>query len=132
MSGKQPSLNLSQVAGQYAIARLAPDAPLPSWADGAGFVSISRASDELTIVCLQNRIPDDVQSDRDWSCLRTIGPFGFDAAGIVTALITPVSQTNIGVFVVCTFDGEHLLVPTKDMNRAQDVLLQAGHRFIGA
>ena len=122
MSANQICLTLSEVAGQYAIARLAPDAPLPPWADGPGFLSITRASDELTITCLQDRIPDDVQTDRDWSCLRTIGPFDFEATGIVATLIAPVSQDGIGVFVICTFDGEHLLVPSKEMDRARTLL----------
>ncbi len=122
-------LNLRMVAGRYGIARLAADAALPNWADGAGFTAIARAEDELTVVCLAERIPLDVQADRDWVCLRTIGPFGFDATGIVQALIAPLSENGVGVFVVCTFDGEHLLMAAKDEARARDVLVAAGHRF---
>jgi uncharacterized protein len=122
-------LNLQIVPGRYAIARLAPDAPIPDWADGAGFMAISRASDELTVICLQQRIPDGIETDRSWFCLRTIGPFGFGEAGIVHRLITPLSENGIGIFVVCTFDGEHLLLAEKDRLRATELLQTAGHRF---
>ena len=48
-----------------AICRLDPDAPIPDWAIGE-FVSITRTSVELSIVCRQDRVPDDVQAERRW------------------------------------------------------------------
>jgi uncharacterized protein len=122
-------LNLRMVAGRYAVARLAAEAAIPVWADGAGFVAIARAEDELTVVCLAERVPVEVEAERDWVCLRTLGPFAFDATGIVQALIAPLSENGVGVFVVCTFDGEHLLIAAKDEARARGLLLAAGHRF---
>ena len=43
---------LIPLSGTYAVARLDPLAPIPGWADGPGFVSISRTADELSVVCL--------------------------------------------------------------------------------
>lgn len=123
------TLRLRWVDGRYGIARLDADAPFPDWADGSGFVSISRADDELTVICLQDRIPDDVQADRDWVCLRSVGPFAFDESGVVLQLISPLSKAGLGVFVVCTFDGEHLLVSAKDKERSGALLTDAGHHF---
>lgn len=123
------SLRLRRVPGRYGIVRLAPDATIPDWAGGAGFWAVIRAEDEITIVCLQDRIPDGAESSRDWLCLRTIGPFAFDATGIVSSLIAPLSDADIGVFVVCTYDGEHLLVAERDMARSMALLEARGHRF---
>ncbi|CAM5186886.1 hypothetical protein CDEN61S_01998 [Castellaniella denitrificans] len=124
------SLKLRFVFGRYAIARLAPDGPIPDWASGPGFSAVIRADDELTIVCHENRVPDGVEAEHGWACLRTIGPFDFQAAGIVHALIGPLSSNGIGVFVVCTFDGEHVLIADRDRDRARDLLASAGHRII--
>lgn len=63
-------------------------------------------------------------------CLRTIGPFDFQATGIVHSLIAPLSSNGIGVFVVCTFDGEHLLIAEGDCEKARDLLGAAGHTFL--
>ena len=124
------SLRLRAVPGRYGIARLAPDAAAPDWAGGKGFWAVIRADDEITIVCLQERIPDKTESSRDWLCLRTIGPFAFDATGIVSSLVAPLSAADIGVFVVCTYDGEHLLVAEADMEKATALLEASGHRFV--
>ncbi|WP_306151444.1 ACT domain-containing protein [Roseovarius sp. MMSF_3281] len=98
------ALTLRWVPGVYGLARLAPDACLPAWIRGPGFVSLSWADDEVTVIC--------------------------DAAGIVQALIAPLSDNGIGVFVICTFDGEHLLIRQMDKPRAVALLQEAGHRFL--
>lgn len=99
--------------------------------NGTGFVSFARAEDELTIVCAVERIPPEIKVDAPWSCIRSVGPFAFQASGIVQSLVNPLSNAGIGVFVICTFDGEHLLVPTRDAARAKVLLVEAGHMFCG-
>lgn len=123
-------IRLRRVPGRYGIARLAPDAPMPGWAEGPGLVALVRAEDELTIVCAIDRIPDGVTVDGPWTCLRSVGPFDFQASGIVQSLVSPVSEAGIGVFVLCTFDGEHLLVPEGDVDRAVPALAAAGHLIV--
>lgn len=123
-------MNLKALPDLYAIARLAADAPIPDWLDGPGLSALVRADDELTIVCRQDRIPSDVTSDRDWAAFRSLGPFAFDETGIVAALITPLSSAGIGVFVLCTFDGEHILCPAKHFAQAQVLLTAKGHHFV--
>ncbi len=123
-------LNLRFVQGRYAVARLSADSPIPDWASGPGFSAIVRADDELTIVCSDDRVPNGIEVERDWACLRTIGPIPFQATGVVRSLIDPLSSNGIGVFVVCTFDGEHLLIAEQDRSRAEDLLAACGHKFV--
>ena len=123
-------LKIKAIAGCYAVARLPADAAIPDWASGPGFMAVVRADDELTIVCLAERVPADIEAERSWNCLRTVGPFDFEATGIVQTLVEPLSSNGIGVFVVCTFDGEHVLVPSKDLIRARNSLSRAGHMLV--
>ena len=116
--------------GHYAVARLDAGAAIPDWADGAGFVSISRTDEELSIVCLQNRIPETVKQDGGWTCFKLQGPFAFDETGVVLSVIRPLSENKIGVFVVSTFDGDHLLVKASDEARSISYLTAAGHTLI--
>jgi hypothetical protein len=125
-----PRIRLRILEGIYAVARLRPSDPIPSWADGNGLVSISRNDDELSIVCLRDRIPQGVQVDDGWSSLKFQGPFAFDETGIVLSVIEPLSKNDIGIFVVSTFDGDHLLVKASDLDRVVDLLVRAGHSFV--
>jgi len=123
------AVELKELPGAYAVARLPQDAPIPAWADGTGFVSISRTDEELSIVCRQERIPRQVKSDTDWACFKFVGPFAFDETGIVLSVIAPLSTNEIGIFLVSTFDGDHMLVKQGDLASARSLLLNAGHRL---
>jgi uncharacterized protein len=123
------SLSLKLLPHTYAVARLEADARIPDWADGVGFVSISRTDAELSIVCRAERVPAEVRSSPDWACFKLEGPFAFDETGVVLAVIAPLSTAGLGVFVVSTYDGDHVLVKQDDLPRAQELLLTAGHRI---
>jgi len=125
------TLNVHFVPGRYAISQLPPDIDIPKWFIGPGFKAAIYSDDETTLVCLEDRIPADIPTENDCACLRTLGPFPFDAAGIVQSLITPLFSNEIGVFVVCTFDGEHVLIPAKDTDKAVRCLRAAGHTVDG-
>ncbi|GKT24488.1 ACT domain-containing protein [Acidovorax sp. SUPP3334] len=124
------SITLATLPSRYAVARLLPQAAIPPWADGPGFVSISRSGEELSITCLQERVPEGVQADRGWVAFRFVGPFAFGETGIVLSVIRPLSENGIGIFVVSTFDGDHLLLAEADCERACTLLAGAGHRVL--
>jgi hypothetical protein len=47
-------------------------------------------------------------------------------------VIRPLSENGIGIFVVSTFDGDHLLVSQADSERAVALLAGAGHTVLPA
>lgn len=123
-------ITLELADGEYAVSRLQADAPMPSWADGPGFVTISRSAVELSIVCLAERVPDGTTTEAGWSCLRFVGPFAFGATGIVLSVVRPLAQGGLGVFVISTFDGDHILLKQADLSRALVLLENAGHLLV--
>ncbi len=123
------SIRLKHVPGRYGVARLPPNAPIPEWFAGDGFAALVRADDETTVICAFERLPDGIDLDGPWHCLRSIGPFAFDTTGIVQSMVNPLSDAGIGIFVLCTFDGEHLLVRESDVRKAVAALTEAGHIF---
>lgn len=121
------SINVNFVPGRYAVCQLATDTDIPNWFNGPGFKAAIYSDDETILVCLEDRVPAEISTEKGWACLRTVGPFPFDAAGIVQSLIAPLSSNDIGVFVVCTYDGEHVLIPATDTEKAIGYLRAAGH-----
>lgn len=123
-------LNLIVLADIFAICRLDADAPIPDWAQEE-FVSITRTPDELSIVCHQDRVPDDVQCEAGWRCLRVDGKLDFSLVGVIALLTGPLAEAGISVFVVSSFDTDYLLVKDSDMDKAVAALEEAGHRVGG-
>jgi hypothetical protein len=108
------------------VARLPGEAAVPTWADGSGFVSITRREGELSIVCADERVPADIRAERGWRALEVEGPLDFQMVGVLHALTGPLARAAISVFAVATFDTDVLLVREETLSRAVEALREAG------
>lgn len=114
----------------YAVVRLAPQSA-PSWAtDSEFFTSITRTSDELSIVCASQSVPPGVAAEHGWRCIKLHGTFAFDQVGILASIATPLAAAGIGIFAVSTFDTDYILLKELDVDAAISALQNAGHRYV--
>ena len=123
------SLNLEVLPSFFAVCRLAPDSPIPAWASLGDFFSITKNSDELSIVCEEDFLPPSVKAERGWRCLRVQGTLDFGLTGILAALAMPLAEAGISIFAISTFDTDYVLVSGRDLSRAADTLAAAGHKI---
>ncbi|MBW2147021.1 MAG: ACT domain-containing protein [Deltaproteobacteria bacterium] len=123
-----PKLILSLLQETLAICRLDRDAGIPDWALTGGFFSITRTPDELSIVCPQSSVPEEIPCDREWQCLRVEGPLALSLTGILASLAAPLARAGISTFVVSTYDTDYVMVKEKDVEQAILVLSQEGHQ----
>ena len=120
-------LTIQVLPGLFAVTKLAAAAPAPGWASDGPFSSVTRTSDELSIVCPEEKVPPDVTSERGFRCLRVAGPLEFSMVGILASLLEPLAEAGVAVFVVSTFDTDFLLVKARDFEPAAFALERAGH-----
>lgn len=109
------------------MCRLAPDAPLPEWADGPGFTSVTRTHDELSVVVDQMRVPPGVQCQAGFRTLKLEGPFDFSEVGVLASVVNPLAEAGVSIFAVSTYDTDYVLVRQGELERALAVLRAAGH-----
>ncbi|MFV3127324.1 ACT domain-containing protein [Niveispirillum sp. KHB5.9] len=124
------SLPLTLLRDVLAVCRLTPDAPLPAWAAGPGFASITRTQEELSIVVRQDRVPGDVVAVQGWRALKVQGPLDFALTGILAALTAPLADAGISLFAIATYDTDYVLVKEETLEAAITVLTAAGHRLV--
>ena len=124
-------LKFRWLPGPYAIVRLAPDAPVPDWASRGDFTSVTRTTDELSIVCPADNLPPDVHSSHHWICLKLEGPFPFAQTGVLLSFIEPLSTKDIPIFAVSTYDTDYVLLQEDHMGNVMDILREAGHQLVG-
>lgn len=120
-----PSPTFTLVDGHYAIARLHADDAVPSWARGA-FLSITRTSEELSILCEEGNVPD-VVADRGWRCLKLAGPLPLDQTGVAAAFTRVLAEAGVALFVVSTYDTDYVLVRDGVLDHAVTALRAAGY-----
>ena len=117
-------LTLSAMPGSYSVVRLEKDADVPMWATGDGFFSITKTDEELSIVCRDESVPDNVTADRNWRMLKILGPLDFSLTGIAAAIHKPLSEAKISVFLISTYDTDYILVKDAHFEQAKKVLSQ--------
>ena len=127
----RPELDLQLLEGTWAVARLAPEAPLPGWAGGS-FMSLTRTPEELSVVCAERAVPPGVQCERGWRALKVQGPLDFGLTGILDALTGPLAAAGISLFAISTYDTDYLLLKEARLEEALAVLRAAGHRLRSA
>jgi hypothetical protein len=113
--------------GEWAVCRLDATAPIPAWAEGEGFLSITRTREELSIVCLQDRVPSGVRHQPGWTCLELAGPFAFNLTGILASILIPLAEAEVPIFAQSTFDTDWVLIPAEELPTALTALTKAGH-----
>jgi hypothetical protein len=98
----------------------------PPRPDGSLF-SITATEAELTVVCRPDEVPPGARVEPDWRALSVVGPLDFSLVGIIGSLTTLLAEAGVSVFVLSTFDTDHVLIKEDAVDTAIDALRQAGH-----
>ena len=126
-------LDLDLLPEEYAVCRLPGGSALPaslaSGPDDKSVISVSWASDELSIICPSDRVPDEAVADTAWRCLRVVGPLDLALTGVLASLIGPLADARVNIVTFSTYTTDYLLVPSVRLSEAVDTLVAAGHRI---
>jgi len=115
------------LSDRLTVCRLPPDALLPSWAESNGLQAIIRTTDELCIICGENKVPANITAEPDWRALKVQGPLVFSEVGVLAALANPLAEAGVSIFVISTFETDYILVKKHDLDQAVKALQKAGH-----
>jgi len=120
---KTKKLTLSISPEKFGICHFDKKSPLPDWAIGeTSFTSITRTSDELSIILPQDKIPGGVMCEKDWRAFKVKGPLGFVLTGVVSSLSKPLADAKISILYVDTYETSYLFVEDKNLDKAQKIL----------
>ena len=123
----QRQLKLTLLKDKYAICSLPNDALIPDWALTQSLISITRTKKELTIVCKQDIIPPEIQSDLNWRCFRIDGSFDLNQTGVISSISSPLADAGISIYVISTFDTDYFLVKQQNLDQTISTLSNSGH-----
>lgn len=103
-----------RLAGSYWIAQL--DAVTAGVTERVGSLpqgamwSLTRTSDEVSLVSPIADPPGAVKVDGPWTAFRVAGSMDFTLVGVLHGLTGPLRDAEIGVFAISTYDTDYLLV----------------------
>lgn len=108
------------------VCRLDKSAQVPDWVKG-NFLSITRTSEELSIVCCQENIPEQVKCEQGWRYFMVEGILDFSLVGILSSLSGALARRGISIFAISTYDTDYILVKEQELDRAVEALRLDGH-----
>jgi hypothetical protein len=120
-------LQLDVLPESLAICRLAFDAPIPAWATARPFFTVSRTTEELSVICPADQVPAGVTASDGWRALKLRGPFDLGVVGILVAIAAPLAAAGISIMPVATYETDYVLVREIELERAIDAIRRAGH-----
>lgn len=113
--------------GEYAVCQLEADEPMPPWLPAAPFWTVTRAGDELSVICSAEAVPHYSSHESGWRLLRMVGPFPFNLTGILESVLAPLAAADVGILAISTFNTDYILVKHTRLAVAIAALRAAGH-----
>jgi uncharacterized protein len=124
-------MELKILIDTYAICKFKPDSDMPEALINYDFFSVTKAQDELSIVCKQSEIiAGEFEINKDWRILKIIGPLDFSLVGIIAEISGLLSKSKISIFTISTYDTDYILVKNKNLEKAVEVLESNGKKII--
>lgn len=123
-------VKLQSLSGFYAILKLPPQDPLPTWHLQSEFYSLSKTPEEISLVCEERLVPAELKPGARWCAFRVAGTLDFSLTGILASIANPLGQARISLFAISTFDTDYVLVQEENHAEAKDSLIRAGFSFV--
>ncbi len=89
------------------------------------YVFIGKTSEEISVVCETQKVPQKVEGvEHGWCALKIQGILDFSLIGILAPIATLLAEAEIGIFVVSTFNTDYILIKQEQLDKAKEVLTQ--------
>ena len=126
-------LNFQKISGSYSICKNVSDLDIITLFKLESVFALIRDDIETTLIIEKNSLfqdlPDSFVRDDDWAIFRIKGEFFFGETGVILSAIWPLSENNIGVFILSTYSSDLLMIKQADLEKALMHLKSFGHNI---
>lgn len=124
---------MTVLEGVFAICRLPADVNaspvVPGWIGGI-FWSITHTADELSLICLEEMVPEGVLREGGYMVLKVLGPLSFSLTGIMAGISSTLADAGISIFALSTYDTDYILIKADQKDMAVEALQKRGIIFV--
>ena len=121
-------MTLEILKNEFSVLKISPDHQIPNWVYDSDFYSVSKSSEELSLVVESQVIPKDFDSEieSNWKAMKVSGILDFSLTGILSSIASPLADNKISLFAVSTFNTDYILVKEDFLSKALEVLEAKG------
>ena len=125
-------MNLKMLKGEYVVVKLPVDFQISDQILKFDFYNLTRTSDELSLVIRNDENFDfkKFEYEDNWSIFRFESSLDFSLIGVLDGVIKPLSEKNISVFVLATFDTDYVMFKTENKFKVISILENLEYKFV--
>ncbi|MBP2636417.1 MAG: hypothetical protein H6Q72_2324 [Firmicutes bacterium] len=114
------------------VCKLSASQVVPLWACQGEFFSVTKTTEELSIVCSEAVIPDEALCERGWRALKIAGILDFSLVGILSVVSEVLANVGVSIFAISTYNTDYILVRDNDLDAAVKALAGKGYTILKA
>ena len=125
-------MKLKMLKDEYVVVKLPFDFQIPEQILKFDFYNLARTSDELSLVIRNDENFDykKFEYEDNWSIFRFDSSLDFSLIGVLDGVIKPLSEKNISVFVLSTFDTDYVMFKTENKFKVISILENLEYKFV--
>lgn len=113
------------IDGLFSLCRLAAEDAIPHWALSSSFYTISKTSDELSVLCESQYVPAIIKQDGNWRLLKIATVLDLSLTGITAKFSTALANAGVNLCVIATYNTDYILVKQEKLSAAINALKEA-------
>lgn len=95
------------------------------------FCFLGKTDEELSLVCLTERVPQNVtKRDDGWKAFRIQGELDFSLIGILSKISSILAEYRIGIFAISTYNTDYILCKKESYEDALECLKNEGYSIV--
>jgi uncharacterized protein len=111
---------------RFAICQLKNDEPLPSLIYQSSFYSITKTADELSVVCEEDLVKNEIKKSGGWRLLKINALLDLSLTGITAQFSTALAEAGVNLSVIATYNTDYIMVEEGKLQLAIGALRGAG------
>jgi hypothetical protein len=92
-------MTLDLLKDEYSVFKFNPDFPIKDTGFGGEFISVTRTSDEISVVAVSSASNDYEEVETGWRILRINGVLDFGLIGVLSGISALLAEEKISIFV---------------------------------
>lgn len=91
---------------------------------------LGKTDEEISLVCDTNEVPNNIViRDDGWKGFKIVGTLDFSLIGILSKIATILSDNDIGIFAVSTYNTDYIFTKKSNFSKALDALSKSGYEI---
>lgn len=123
-------MKLELFKGNYAVCNLDGNVSSPIFIDTKDFYYITNIENHLSLICLDENLPEGINTDKEWKILKILKPINLYLVGILNKIEKILKDARINIFEISTLDNEYILIKNKDLEYACKALMYNGYEIV--